>query len=255
MSEDVIAVVLPHTNEQGIPVAVKCLSVSPAGNLIAAGCNDGAVRVWAYSDVGDRRHNTRGSHNKGGEVYRRQAPRVAPPQALPAGGPGRLEAIAGAVPAGVPVELAGASERGAPGLATSQDSLATGRNSQAQAERSGGRGGSSTRRSAGVARGGMGAVVGAVIGDDLPGMGGDGSRRGDEATASNSGGRSGQHSSAGRAQGDGSGSNAGGAASSGRGGSGVGDGVNPGHDEGLIEVRLATKLFGESVDILCDSLE
>lgn len=83
VSEDVVPIVLPHTNEQGAMIPVMCLSVSPAGNLIAAGCSDGAVRVWAYGDAADDaawgtgKHNTRrtGRDTIGrGEVYRREAP-------------------------------------------------------------------------------------------------------------------------------------------------------------------------------------
>lgn len=78
-----VPIVLPHTNEQGAMIPVMCLSVSPAGNLIAAGCSDGAVRVWAYGDADDDaawgtgKHNTRrtGRDTIGrGEVFRREAP-------------------------------------------------------------------------------------------------------------------------------------------------------------------------------------
>lgn len=81
-------IVLPHTNEQGAMIPVMCLSVSPAGNLIAAGCSDGAVRVWAYGDADDDaawgtgKHNTRrtGRDTIGrGEVFRSEAPRRSIP--------------------------------------------------------------------------------------------------------------------------------------------------------------------------------
>lgn len=56
---------------------VKCLSVSQAGNLIAAGCNDGAVTLWSYWDNDEPTpsgHNTRRGKPRDGEVFRRQRP-------------------------------------------------------------------------------------------------------------------------------------------------------------------------------------
>lgn len=87
VTDDVIPIVLPHKNHQGDNIPVKCLSVSPAGNLIAAGCDDGAVRVWAYGDADDDaawgggKHNTRGAGKDkigSGQVYRREPPLPQP---------------------------------------------------------------------------------------------------------------------------------------------------------------------------------
>ncbi|CAM9453617.1 unnamed protein product, partial [Ectocarpus sp. 13 AM-2016] len=107
--EDVVPIVLPHTNEQGAMIPVMCLSVSPAGNLIAAGCIDGAVRVWAYGDSDDDaawgtgKHNTRrtGRDTIGrGEVYRSEAPRRSIPSTVAAA------AAAAAAATTVPVPVA-----------------------------------------------------------------------------------------------------------------------------------------------------
>lgn len=87
VTDDVVPIVLPHKNHQGDNIPVKCLSVSPAGNLIAAGCDDGAVRVWAYGDADDDaawgggKHNTRGTGKDkigSGQVYRREPPQPQP---------------------------------------------------------------------------------------------------------------------------------------------------------------------------------
>lgn len=89
-----VPIVLPHKNHQGDNIPVKCLSVSPAGNLIAAGCDDGAVRVWAYGDADDDaawgggKHNTRGTGKDkigSGQVYRREPPQPQPPPRLAPG--------------------------------------------------------------------------------------------------------------------------------------------------------------------------
>lgn len=248
VSEDVIPIVLPHTNEQGGLVAVKCLSVSPAGNLIAAGCNDGAVRVWAYADMGDRRHNTRGSYSKGAEVYRRQARRARPPPMPPvaaAGVPAPGEASAtGGVGAGGAAGGAGAEAilGAAQGLASLQGNGQLQGRASGLSNGSGRAGGASSgarARAGGVNGVGGGAVVGAVVDNDLPGLGGGGVR----GTASGPQGRSEHEAGSGRTR-DGSGG--GGAAST----SGAAAGAATQDDEGLIEVRLATKLFGESKEEL-----
>ncbi|CAM9783507.1 unnamed protein product, partial [Hapterophycus canaliculatus] len=119
VSEDIVPIVLPHTNEQGGMIPVMCLSVSPAGNLIAAGCSDGAVRVWAYGDAeddaawGTGRHNTRrtGRDTIGqGEVFRSEAAAVSAASSSPstaavsasAGAPWSGDAAAAAtVPSGL----------------------------------------------------------------------------------------------------------------------------------------------------------
>lgn len=79
---------------------VKCLSVSAAGNLFAAGCNDGAVTIWSYSDVAQSAtgHNTRRARGKEGDVFRRLRPRgdAPPPVAIHPGG--------GVAVAGWPIE-------------------------------------------------------------------------------------------------------------------------------------------------------
>ncbi|CAM9706979.1 unnamed protein product [Ectocarpus sp. 6 AP-2014] len=48
--EDVEPVVLQHTDKDGHTVEVECISLSPAGDLIAVGCSDGDIRMWAYGD-------------------------------------------------------------------------------------------------------------------------------------------------------------------------------------------------------------
>ncbi|CAM9615348.1 unnamed protein product, partial [Discosporangium mesarthrocarpum] len=79
-SDDVLPVVLPHTNFQGEPVPTTCISMSPAGELFALGCQDGQVRVWSYRDRsadgegGDKRHSRRSDRLQGGEVYTRATP-------------------------------------------------------------------------------------------------------------------------------------------------------------------------------------
>lgn len=211
MSDEVIPIILPHTNEQNALVAVKCLSVSPAGNLIAAGCNDGAVRVWAYSDAEDRKHNTRGSHNRGGRIYRRElptppAPVPAPvPPAMPpppAAGSNQAEAGAGAGSVG-PAPAAGSVDMAA-GVSAPQNFASASPNGMPSA----GTGNSGVSRSGGFGGAGSGAVVGSLVQSNLPGLGG-------------------------------------GPGASGNGG-GVGIGAaSTEQEEGLI-VRLASKLFGEN---------
>lgn len=118
-------IVLPHTNGEGAMIPVMCLSVSPAGNLIAAGCSDSAVRVWAYGDAeddaawGTGKHNTRrtGRDTIGrGEVFRREPP---PPPASPIDSvvAANAAAAAAAVAASRPTA---ASPRAAPAAAAAE---------------------------------------------------------------------------------------------------------------------------------------
>ena len=257
VTDDVIPIVLPHKNHAGNNIPVKCLSVSPAGNLIAAGCDDGAVRVWAYGDADDDaawgggKHNTRGAGRDkfgNGQVYRREAsqqPRpVLPPPvvaqatsaspAAPESPDGNmLNGLAAATAAalGGPSLVATAGVTAEGGGAAEVETIDSGSLARAAL------GSASSASRAWNRVGGIGAVVGALSGNDLPGLGGGQIAAASVSTADGEGGRGGQVEERGRER-----------RTRGRGregGSGADDAGAAGKDKGELEVRLGTMLFGE----------
>ena len=59
---------LPHvqdasfqTNQEGDPLKVNCLDISPVGDIIVTGCEDGVARVWRFGDRGSRDQEDKGN--------------------------------------------------------------------------------------------------------------------------------------------------------------------------------------------------